>query len=82
MHKVSDYMYKRIEKNGVGNQTVPQHATVKVDYNGYFENSPTPYDSTFLRGAPETHYVSGGAISVGFSKAIQTMKIGEEAWFW
>ena len=82
MLKISNYIHKRVEKNGIGESTVPKRATVKVDYNGYFEDTTQPYDSTFLRGIPETHCICGGAMSVGLSKAIMTMKIGEESWFW
>ena len=82
MRMVSQYIYKRVEKAGIGERTVPKRASVRVDYNGYFENDDQPYDSTLLRGTPETHRVCNGAMSVGLSEAIMTMKVGEEAWFW
>ena len=82
MHKVSEHIYKKVEKQGVGNQTVSEIASVTIQYNAYLESEDDPFDSTYLRDEPECHIIGDGRITLGLSKALQTMKTDEQAWFW
>lgn len=47
MEKISDYVYKKVNKPGNPDRKCPPRARVTLHYNGYIENSADsgPYDS-------------------------------------
>ncbi|XP_055613754.1 inactive peptidyl-prolyl cis-trans isomerase shutdown [Uranotaenia lowii] len=81
MFMVSEYIYKRITKQGVGEELVPERARVTVDYNLYFEKEPYAFDSTSMRGEFKTFTFGKGEVLEGLEESVKSMKPGEEAQF-
>ncbi|XP_058067407.1 inactive peptidyl-prolyl cis-trans isomerase shutdown-like [Anopheles bellator] len=80
MVPVSDMIYKRIARRGVG-EPITGNVTVTIDYNAFFENEKKPFDSTTLRSAPYKFTVGKCPVLPGLEQAVQTMCVGEEAQF-
>jgi len=67
---------KKIIKHGAG-CIVPSKSLCRVHYNGYFEYSDEPFDSSRLRGRQHQFKLGSGESIVGFELSISTMKRGE-----
>ncbi|XP_055625599.1 inactive peptidyl-prolyl cis-trans isomerase shutdown [Toxorhynchites rutilus septentrionalis] len=81
MFLVSDDVYKKITKEGVGSDTVPDRARVTVDYNAYFEGEAYAFDSTSMRGEVKIFTIGKAEVLVGLEEAVKSMKPSEEAQF-
>lgn len=81
MFMVSEFVYKRITKQGVGEELVPDRARVTIDYNGYFEGETYAFDSTSMRGEFKTFTIGKEEVLVGLEEAVKSMKPSEEAQF-
>ncbi|EDS27255.1 FK506-binding protein 6 [Culex quinquefasciatus] len=81
MFMVSEFVYKRITKPGVGDELVPDRARVKIDYNGYFEGETYAFDSTSMRGEFKTFTIGKSEVLEGLEEAVKSMKPSEEAQF-
>nr|CAD7393536.1 unnamed protein product [Timema cristinae] len=71
---------KKILKAGEGPQ-VPEGASVTVHYNAYLEFNEEPYDSTYMRGKPETFRLNAYQLIQGLEIGIATMKKKEKSQF-
>lgn len=81
MFMVSEFVYKRITKQGVGDELVPDRARVTIDYNAYFEGETYSFDSTSMRGEYKTFTVGKSEVLQGLEEAVLSMKPSEEAQF-
>ncbi|XP_050080615.1 inactive peptidyl-prolyl cis-trans isomerase shutdown [Anopheles maculipalpis] len=80
MEPISEHIYKRITKAGVGEE-LPDNTQVKVDYNVFFEMDVKPADSSTLRGKPFRFVLGAHNVLLGFEQAVKTMRVSEEAQF-
>ncbi|XP_052859983.1 inactive peptidyl-prolyl cis-trans isomerase shutdown-like [Anopheles cruzii] len=80
MVPVSELIYKRIARRGVG-EPIKGNICVTIDYNAFFENEKKPFDSTTLRSTPYQFTVGKCPVLPGLEQAVQTMCVGEEAQF-
>ncbi|XP_053661054.1 inactive peptidyl-prolyl cis-trans isomerase shutdown [Anopheles marshallii] len=80
MELVSEHIYKRITKAGVGEE-LPDNTQVTVDYNAFFEKEMKPFDSSTLRDKPLRLVLGSHSVLPGFEEAIRTMRVSEEAQF-
>nr|CAD7197058.1 unnamed protein product [Timema douglasi] len=71
---------KKILRAGEGPQ-VPEGASVTVHYNAYLEFNEEPYDSTYMRGKPETFRLNAYQLIQGLEIGIATMKKKEKSQF-
>ncbi|CAG2066014.1 unnamed protein product, partial [Timema podura] len=69
-----------ILRAGEGPQ-VPEGASVTVHYNAYLEFNEEPYDSTYMRGKPETFRLNAYQLIQGLEIGIATMKKKEKSQF-
>nr|CAD7596406.1 unnamed protein product [Timema genevievae] len=68
--------------NGAGEgPQVPEGASVTVHYNAYLEFNEEPYDSTYMRGKPETFRLNAYQLIQGLEIGIATMKKKEKSQF-
>lgn len=82
-------IYKRIVRDGRSADTdsAPASAAstsnfrLTVHYNGYFEQTEQPFDSTYLRGTPFVFVTGQQATLAGIELACLSMHAGEEAQF-
>lgn len=81
MFLVSEFVYKRITKQGVGDELVPDRARVKIDYNAYFEGETYAFDSTSMRGEFKVFTIGKSEVLEGLEQAVKSMKPSEEAQF-
>lgn len=82
MKKVDDYrIFKCITKQGKGEVIGNKKARVQCHYDGYFENEDRPFDSSHLRGTPQSFISGNGTVLVGLNLAVMTMRVKEEAQF-
>ncbi|XP_035901529.1 inactive peptidyl-prolyl cis-trans isomerase shutdown [Anopheles stephensi] len=80
MEPVSEHIYKRITKAGVGEE-LPDNTQVTVDYNAFFEKEVKPFDSSTLRDKPFRLVLGAHNVLLGFEQAVKTMRVSEEAQF-
>ncbi|XP_049290074.1 inactive peptidyl-prolyl cis-trans isomerase shutdown [Anopheles funestus] len=80
MKPISDQIYKRITKAGVGEE-LPDNTEVTVDYNAFFEKEMKPFDSSTLRDKPFRMVLGSHNVLIGFMEAVKTMRVSEEAQF-
>uniref|UniRef100_A0A182P9C6 peptidylprolyl isomerase n=1 Tax=Anopheles epiroticus TaxID=199890 RepID=A0A182P9C6_9DIPT len=80
MEFVSEHIYKRIMKAGVG-EKIPDKTRVVIEYNAFFEQEQKPFDSTTLRDKPERFVVGNNNVLMGIEEAVRTMRVSEEAQF-
>lgn len=81
MFMISEFIYKRITKQGVGDELVPERARVTIDYNGYFEGETYAFDSTSMRGEFKQFTIGKSEVLSGLEDAVKSMKPSEEAQF-
>ncbi|XP_058463662.1 inactive peptidyl-prolyl cis-trans isomerase shutdown [Malaya genurostris] len=81
MFMISDYIFKRTTKQGVGDELVPDRARVTVDYNAYFEGEAYAFDSTSMRGEYKKFTIGAAEVLGGLEDAVKSMKPSEEAQF-
>lgn len=80
MQPISQLIYKRITKEGVG-KWQSSNIRVTIEYNAFNEHALTPFDSSKLRKVPCRFILGGGDVLPGLDQAVQTMLAGEEAEF-
>ncbi|ELT98785.1 hypothetical protein CAPTEDRAFT_220934 [Capitella teleta] len=71
---------KEVLQQGVGDVVDPK-SYVTVHYNGRFEYSDEPFDSTTLRGQPRKFALGEEEVTPGFEIAVASMRKREEARF-
>lgn len=76
-------LHKRIVREGhtTAAQPAGSNCRLTVHYNGYFERTEKPFDSTYLRGKPLTFVTGRQATLQGIELACLSMRVGEEAQF-
>ncbi|XP_034945848.1 LOW QUALITY PROTEIN: inactive peptidyl-prolyl cis-trans isomerase FKBP6 [Chelonus insularis] len=75
-----DKIKKLVRQQGVGD-VVPEDSMVTIKYSAYLEGQDEPYDSSFLRGAPDKFRLNRGELIVGLDLAIQSMRKHEVSIF-
>nr|CAD7452767.1 unnamed protein product [Timema tahoe] len=82
MHNLTEdgSVKKKILRAGEGPQ-IPEGASVTVHYNAYLEFNEEPYDSTYMRGKPETFRLNAYQLIQGLEIGIATMKKKEKSQF-
>lgn len=81
MFMITDHIYKRITKQGTGDEAVPDRARVTIDYNAYFEGEAYAFDSTSMRGEYKVFTIGKSEVLAGLEEAVRSMKPSEEAQF-
>lgn len=85
----NDTIYKRIVRDGhsadgddaAAATAGTSNCRLTVHYNGYFEQTEQPFDSTYLRGNPLVFVTGQQATLAGIELACLSMRAGEEAQF-
>lgn len=85
MVPLSDDVFKKLKEAGNPDRKCPARAKVTLHFNGYYENKRDgPYDSTYMRGEPQTFNIPEGnnVLLDGLQDAVFSMNEGEVSWFW